>query len=396
MPRQRRRQTQCRRAWKTSRQRRHERSEVSQLLTRQCYNCMRCSRGGDPARCDLKLRHVNIDQAARRRKFILVTTSQFNAHVNADGVAKLTFCQECAEYLNAPVTKALNTNWQYVWPAFVWSLLSSTTVYKKKGDIVWSVIPRNWRAWWMNSLKKCHDGCAVTIDHPKAVFADVTMKRNKALSIIDNKRLFEIEREWCNVLECKIRCPWGCTEFVHKTHGLPYDVIVARSFELVSKDAIFVTEKIDLYMDKHVRGIRDDYLSFPLKHAECTMMNPEWEILPAVAFSSEGCLDVMVCRDCKGGCSKAFIYPPRNPVGCFGHCYGEQIAPAAVRSRIVKHGKASAYCNTYQMLNLQGHYNGVDSVRVTAKHGFLKRSTNGHTVSKSIFERTKGYESFYS
>ncbi len=81
------------------------------------------------------------------------------------------------------------------------------------------------------------------MDFPKQVVRDLTNERVKADKLTKELKLFDIENEWDEVLKWCVACPFGCTEFVHKTMNMTYDIVVARAFELTDEDIKFVTAK---------------------------------------------------------------------------------------------------------------------------------------------------------
>jgi predicted GIY-YIG superfamily endonuclease len=343
-----------------------------------CLNCRRVPTNVDEPCTDVgylafhDFHVVDVDKSIMARKFCFIDKQFFRSHKNSEGVLRTSLCTECAKYMRQETVlrgeRKVNQDWAIVWPAFVWQLLSSPSVSEKVGINIWCIIPKQWRIWWLQSFQELFNGKyeTATLDFPKQVVRDLTSERVKADKLIKELKLFDIENEWDEILKWSVACPFGCTEFVHKTMNMSYDIVIARAFELTDEDIKFVTAKPASEIDQKLRGIRNDFLTFPMKYKVSKLNNPDpdWEILPAVRFK-DGAPMFQVCRSCWKGSSLHFLYPPRKPFALPSSPYGEQIAPATVRSRVLKTGRASSYSDVHQMLYLQGHVNGVDTIRIT-------------------------------
>lgn len=338
-----------------------------------CLNCRRSNTNDGIDR--VVYTECNMDSSMFRRKFCLVDRELFTRHQNSDQILKAKLCMECSRYMKKETRLTeimVNYDWSIVWPAFIWQFLMSPSISAKWGIKTWCIIPHHWRIWWLSQYRLLFNNrySEATLTFPKQVIRDLTERKKKANKLITDLRIFEIEREWCNVLKCTVLCPFGCTEFVHKTKSLPLDIVIARSLDLTDKDMKFVTPNPAVAIDSMLRGIRNDYLTFPMEHTVSKLNNPdpEWEVLPGLAFINEQ-PQIQVCRDCGSGSNLHFLYPPRNPFHLIP-CppYGEQISPVSVRSNILKSARASKYTDRHQMLHLQGHVNGVNTIRVTTEN----------------------------
>ncbi|KAG9288742.1 hypothetical protein G9A89_000363, partial [Geosiphon pyriformis] len=356
---------------------RHVHNEESERFLNNVTYCLNCRRSPGNSHsvtgCSLvTLECFSLEKNMLRQKFCLVDKNIHSTYRNDDGILNVRLCVECTRYLKKETigTDKQNQDWSIVWPAFFWKLLSSESVSKKIGINIWCIIPVEWRMWWLPQFCQLFDNKYIdaTIDFPKQVIRDLTWRKKKADKLLSELKLFEIEKQWDKVLECPVLCPFGCCEFVHKTRNFPTDILLARSLELTDEDMLFVTTSPADEMNKKLKGIREDYITFSMSHHVGKLNNPspDWEILPGIAFV-DGEPMLQVCRNCDGGSPLQFLYPPRNPYSIISPPHREQLAAATVQSRVLKTARASSYSDRHQMLHLQGHVNGVDTIRVTTE-----------------------------
>ena len=377
MPRERRRSSSLRRG---NAQQRVVRPRVTQPNDdNYCMNCRRTSHGNENN--DITFSVCDIVVGTLKRKFCVIGSVYFNAHKDEDGILKARLCQECDRYMRKQTSLSVarvNEDWCIVWPAFIWSILASSTIHEKWGIKILCIVPCEWRIWWLPKFQKLFNNSykLASLYWLKQVIRDLTARKEQYRKLVSELKLFDIEQQWDSILECPVSCPFGCCEFVHKTASLPLDIVIARALDLTDEDMLFVTKNPADVIEYRLKGIRNDYLTFPMKHDifKLNNPNPDWEILPGLAFI-EGKPMIQVCRDCGKGSQLHFLYPPRNPfplVPC--PPYGEQISPVAVRSTVLKTARASMYTDRHQMLHLQGHVNGVHTVRVTTDHSCIKEN----------------------
>ena len=99
-------------------------------------------------------------------------------------------------------------------------------------------------------------------------------------------------RDACNrYLLPTILCRYGCTEFLHKCNHLSFDLVLQRYLQKVH---------IILPSDRKARvqtliGTRDDYFCEDGDN-DCLLLNPEWWVMPSVAFDNDGSPNVLCCR----------------------------------------------------------------------------------------------------
>ena len=354
-------------------------TEVPAVQPTDLYNsvdyCLNCRRSNiEDTNNGIVFTECTMCKSMLKRKFCLVDSELYKRHQNAEKLLKAKLCMECSRYMRKESrlpSGAENQDWSIVWPAFMWQILMSPTISAKLGIKIWCIVPHEWRIWWLSQFRILFNNlyAEASISYPKQVIRDLTERKAQAKKLISDLKIFDIVREWDNVLKCTVACPFGCSEFVHKTKSLPLDIVIARALEFTDKDMAFVTPNPALMIDYMLRGMRNDYLTFPMSHVVSKLNNPdpEWEILPGVAFINEE-PEIQVCRSCGNGSKLHFLYPPRNPFPMIpSPPYGEQLSPVAVRCNVLKTARASKYSDRHQMLHLQGHVNGVNTIRVTTE-----------------------------
>jgi len=121
-----------------------------------------------------------------------------------------------------------------------------------------------------------------------------------------------------------------------------------------------------------VKGVRDDYLQSG--KVDLLLHNPDWPIMPSVAYIKGVGPRVLTCRHHDRGDCKRYLHPPRHPKGTLPSDWSDQIAPAVVVPRTIKSLRAHSYSHTYQMCEMRGQFGGVDTMGLTEKHRFDYRS----------------------
>ena len=273
------------------------------------------------------------------------------------GSSSVSLCNECASFL----VHDRNRGMEDMWPAFLWKLLTNEKLITSHGSKLWGCIPQAWRFWWRNALRRSgyYGGVYndITMDLPVSVFKDVTNDRNEFSSILKRLRMKELKSGCDKHLKSLVRCPWGCTEFLHKADSIPLDVVLRRYLGV----NLVVTCKADDHLI--VRGAREDYM---VAGDEALLLcNPEWKIRPSLAFVNQCGPCVLVCRNHKGGCKLDYVHVPRHPKGILPDTSSDQIAHAVVTPRTIRPMRASQFSNSYQMHEMRGSYAGIDTMSVT-------------------------------
>jgi hypothetical protein len=196
----------------------------------------------------------------------------------------------------------------------------------------------------------------VDVSIEKAAFEEaIATKKGKILADACNEHLY-----------ATVWCPWGESEYLHKCGSVPLDLVVCRLFG----DCIrTVVGNARMALQK-VTGILDDFLD---GNYACILYNPAWQVRPSIAFIN-GVPVVLTCRKHNRGCKGRYFHLPHNPKGVLSSWESDQLTPAVIRPRTLKQLKVHKYSDSYQMQEMQGQYNGVDTVRVCEHHNFATDS----------------------
>ena len=147
--------------------------------------------------------------------------------------------------------------------------------------------------------------------------------------------------------------------------NIPYDSLIQRYLP-------------KCYIHKHcqdracekVYSSRPDYIRDEIDDYVMLLLNPSWKVTPSIAFIDGKGPTVLTCREHHGGSKKAYIHPPRQPHHVIPSKSGDQLCHAVMNPRLIKPMKASKYCNTYQMHEQRGSFQGIDTCTMTTFRDF--------------------------
>jgi hypothetical protein len=119
---------------------------------------------------------------------------------------------------------------------------------------------------------------------------DVTVEKNKLnamLGNIENTPWPCFKNIWEELASIPIvRCPWGCSEFLHKTNDVAFDYFIQK----------VLGESIDTYSspieNKYTNGFRLDLT----KKNVYILKNPSWVCSPCLAFTVKRGPRLLCCR----------------------------------------------------------------------------------------------------
>ena len=317
-----------------------------------CRNCHRCERGGED---EVGLHRTAEVELTRNKK---AKFSSLGALTGGD----VLLCRNCRVYFcnnNEAMSKE-----ESVWPAFMWKVLTAA-----RDDTVWQLIPLEWRGWWVDAVND-EVACLhrVTVTVPEAVVRDATKEVEEissAFEIMEWKHLTDVWEKHCFLPF--VRCPWGCSEFYHRTNDLPYDYFVRATLEQFS---------IKMYSqksgEKWTRGMRKDY---PWCEA-VILHNNKWKCKSSVVIISGKGPRLLCCRFHSVRSVENYLHVPRNPTGSISIEGANQMSPAVPVVRMLRPTKAYRYCNSFALSRLVGNYNGIDSTYVSDQGRFDRNATD--------------------
>ena len=146
-----------------------------------CCNCCRHypdnNRQTEPYKLHLEETDTTVWRSSKNKKFCFISEwKKKNVYI----------CEECKKYMNW--SSKLKCPAQYIWPAFVWSLLRNPRLYIR----VWFLVVFVWRPWWIQSVFKQHSIPISDLLKTKTVFQDTssdTMKDLKCLTHYAGQKL---------------------------------------------------------------------------------------------------------------------------------------------------------------------------------------------------------------
>ena len=357
-----------------------------------CDNCHRrptapCSRRGrctNSSHFHCRLSRVWLKSGAFRRKFCTMKYSEAKSVLMGTdakrcrkGQLQLSLCSQCKTVLTVEPSHAVSES--AVWPAMFWKWLVHPDLLRLHSDRMWSIVPRPWRKWWIRAVTDCvPQYVCVTVQNPPPVFADVTERRDAFMDDIASMSARRMQSALNKHLHAIVRCPFGCSEYLHTCTPLPLEGVVRKFFGSYAIPFSGDTQKV-LAHDAAVDGMVPDFLD--ASASPLLLGNRDWRVHPSVAFV-DGTPRVLCCREHAGGGSGKYLHPPRNPKGTLASVEADQLTPLVTRSRQVRQFKAHAYSNTYQMSEMQGQFAGVDTLHLSDTHDFTSRS--------SLLEETEG------
>ena len=151
-------------------------------------------------------------------------------------------------------------------------------VQKKYDNKVWQFVPSQWRSWWLTSLCQYAEYSTISLTHPKPHFADRTLGIEEWNNDIDSMSLARLSSSCNKHMISNILCPWGCSEYIFKCGHLDIDCIFQRYLPKCIIKLVSTTKQLEL-----VNHTRDDYIRFDHEYDQW-ILNPDWKILPSIAF----------------------------------------------------------------------------------------------------------------
>ena len=336
----------------------------------QCQNCFR----NNYIR-ELPLQQICIENINKKRNFRFIKIRRnTNNHVQ--------LCNECTAYLTQGQE---TTKYNFMWPAFIWSLLINENIQDIYGTKIWQLIPTTLREWYFTSTYEeilFFSENSITLEEPPPIFYDNTFDTSEFDRKINSTKLGDITSALDQFLIPTVLCPWGCTEYIHECGQIPFDLVCRRYLPKVHFKTINNENKLSkLY------SARDDFFRYDIEDYDCWVLNPEWKVIPNINVSEVGGLNVCTCRNHNGGTKKFYLHTPRTPHHLPSY-ESDQLSHAIIRSRTIRSFKASEYSNSYQMYKQTGSFQGIDTCDLCNFGDFsFSSKLLSETESRSIHHR---------
>jgi hypothetical protein len=283
------------------------------------------------------------------------------ANQDEENARDILLCFECAQHLIHDDTKIANMA-KYSWPGFIWSVLSKQQLHEQYGNLIWKLLPREWRHWWLPNVKSYLPTFEeVTLEDPTPVICDRTTSLENFKKDIDSFSLSRL-RDTCDEhLMPILLCPWGCSGYLHKCGHLSLDIMFQRYLPKCYIAKFF--SDFDKEFPK-LTSARDDFIRMDMDY-ENWLFNPAWKVMPSVAFVDNKGPVFLSCLDHKNGSEKMMIHTCRLPNHILPAKYPDQIGWAVIESRMIKPLKVTQFGNQYQMHEQKGTFNGIDTFSLT-------------------------------
>lgn len=257
----------------------------------------------------------------------------------------------CERYMACP-----NPDEIYIWPAMIWKFLScgpsDPLLLSMNPESKWAYVPSEWRAWWLPSMNDLY-GDVITMDFPPAKFVLATRDyeyMQEAISQLEWKKLQHAMDKY--VAYPTVRCPWGCSEFLHRCNFLP----LAEYLSFKSNWNFEIPANSRQWMLGTNPG-------FP---SSCLVLeNPEFEVNPCLHLDDSKGLCILCCRNHNSSCTERYIHVPVNPLGSLHAPHSDQYSQTTLQSRTLRRTKRNLYSDTFQTNLLMGGYDGLDSCYLT-------------------------------
>lgn len=346
-----------------------------------CHNCQRMHYIADDPIHQLEFITTPRNQLKKQLKFKLIYLSKTKE-------TNFNLCRECNKYLTSGAPKNSSRYNSVVWPSFIWCLLSNNSVHQSYGENVWRFIPKEWRGWWLNSVKYFFYDIYNNTAHesPIPIFKDISPIIQKWDDDISSYYLARLRDASNRSLRPTILCPFGCTEFPHKCGHLPFDIVFQR---YLPRCNIRLISDITCY--DSVVSAREDYappldIAMALKDSSI-IFNPSWKILPSIQIRVDKGPTVLTCRIHNKGSKSLMIHTCRW-IHNLPARKSDQLCQAVVNPRIIKPIQRQKYSTSFQMFEQRGNFNGLDTCsHASFGHFDFYSKLSAEAEARSIFNR---------
>ena len=146
----------------------------------------------------------------------------------------------------------------YTWPSFIWKSLKNASAMQTDMLRMWSLIPREWRVWWLDSVHEYLGYNNITLDYPGCAVKEVSFLKQEVEDALTNLAWVKV-RDVCD--KClffpHVKCPWGCSEFLNHCNDLPLETLFVTKFEnMRSTDKLMRSSNAFSF----IKGVRHDFI----------------------------------------------------------------------------------------------------------------------------------------
>ena len=334
------------------------------VLSESCSNCRRLANTSDDPNnfYNITTKRFKRRQIKDRRKFRHIPCRKvFDCPENDEDYF---LCDECAFFLTSD-EKDCNS-FKFVWPSFYWKLLTNDEILSSidcaGAQRLWKFVPQEWRAWWLEPLQNRNNYYnSVTMTFPPSLFSDKTSSLTSMKNLLNTGFLPDIKKACNEHMMPTVLCPWGCTEYMHTAGQCDLDLVLQRHLP-----EFIITINSDSKRFQLLTSSRDDYMrDIGNTEYDDLLFNPDWKVLPSLAFIDGKGPCVLTCRKHDGGCRHHYIHPPRQPGGhILTSKHNDQLCHAVMKPRTIKQVKAKQYSTSFQMHSQMGSFKGIDTCDV--------------------------------
>lgn len=274
---------------------------------------------------------------------------------------RIILCKDCYGTLCVE-----HNNPRSYWCAMLWRFLSSSlrndqigcgerNVMRVDLQSKWALIPSPMRKWWLPECIRYDP--SLTLDEPAPKFFLVTEERNQLLNAIYDLRWTALEEQLnLHLAYTEVRCPFGDSEFLHKTNLLPLE------------DFLTVFDNYRMNSFSRVETVLSwVHVIMPSFPCSCFVLeNPSFRCRPCLVLDNKQGLSILACRNHNTTFKQRLLYPPTSPTGCLYSRNSNQYAPVVIQSRSLRKVKLHTYSDTYQTVKLTGGYDGMDTAYLTS------------------------------
>jgi hypothetical protein len=223
----------------------------------------------------------------------------------------------------------------------------------------WSFIPLEWRIWWLDDVHVYNNQLSLTFPEPR--FYLRTSDLEELQDAIDSLHWKTLGQAMDKFLSCpSVRCPFGCSEFLHLCNKLPLeDFLISRSNGCFKGYNSATKKKSN---NSWTNGIKPNFPS------SVVILENDLDLVcqPTIVLDDHHGPCILACSHHRKSSTQKYIHPPESPTGTLYTDASNQYAQAVIQSRTLRKTKLHTFSDTYETAILQGGYDGLDSCYLTS------------------------------